>query len=130
MNDFVESIGLSMGIAFAMGAIGIGIWFLIDKNKRKEYEEKQKKKILTTKEWAYTVFGILGIIQGSSMITIYASTMATIDFSALMAGIGMFLIIGGVLLELRTQTNHRKSVIDLEKKVEEILKKLDEKDQS
>ncbi|MCE9617352.1 MAG: hypothetical protein K8Q88_03175 [Nitrosarchaeum sp.] len=130
MNDLVESIGLSMGVAFAMGAIGMGIWFLIDKNKRKEYEERQKKKILTTKEWAYTVFGILGIIQGSSMITIYADTMATIDFSALMAGIGMFLIICGVLLELWTQTNHRKSIIDLEKKVEEILKKLDEKDQS
>ncbi|QLH11476.1 hypothetical protein [Nitrosarchaeum sp. AC2] len=126
MNDFVESIGLSIGIAFTMGAIGMGIWFLIDKNKRKEYEEKQKKKILTTKEWAYTVFGILGIIQGSSMITIYANTMATIDFSALMSGIGMFLIIGGVLLELRTQTHHRKSIIDLEQKVEEILKKLDE----
>jgi len=62
------------------------------------------------------------------MITIYASTMGTIDFSALMTGMGMFLIIGGVLLELRAQTNHRKSVIDLEKKLEEILKKLEEKD--
>ena len=79
MNEFVEAIGLAMGLAFGFAAIGIGIWFLIDKKKRKEFEEKQKKKILTTKEWAYIVFGILGIAQGSAMITIFTPTMGTID---------------------------------------------------
>ncbi len=129
MDELVEAMAISMGFAFTFAIIGIGIWFLIDENKRKKFVEKQEKKLLTTKEWFAIVFGIILVVQGSATITIFASTMNT-DFGALMSGIGMFLIIGGVLLELRTHTNFKKTIIDLEKKLNERIDKLEESSQS
>jgi len=126
MNELVQAMGIAMAFAFTVALVGIGIWFLIDKNARKKFAEKEKAKTLTTKEWFYIVFGIMLVVQGSATITTFAPTMTT-DFGAFMSGIGMFLIIGGVLLELHTHTNFKKSILDLEKRLNERIDGLAEK---
>ena len=108
MNELVESMGIAMAIAFTVALGGIGIWFLIDKNARKKLVEKEKKKILTINAWFSIVFGILLIVQGSAMIAIFAPSLATSNFSMLMSGIGMFLIIAGALMEVYTHENFKK----------------------
>lgn len=120
MSEFVDSMGTSMFFAFTVALCGIGLWWLIDKNARRKFKEKQKKKILTNDEYFSIVFGILFIVQGSAMITIFAPTMNTEDWSKLGSAIGMFLIIVGVLLELRTHTNFKKSIIGLQERIEKL----------
>lgn len=54
------------------------------------------------------------------MITIFTPSLVTSDFSSLMSGIGMFLIIVGALIEVYTHENFKKSIIDLRERIEKL----------
>ena len=120
MNEFVQSIGLSLALSFGVLLLSQLIRILLNRRVLKKLLEKEKKKVLTTKEYYSIVVGILFIIQGSAMITIFAPLLATSDFSFLMSGIGMFLIIIGALIEVYTHENFKKSIIDLRERIEKL----------
>ena len=85
---------------------------------------KKKEKTLTTREYYSTVFGILFIIQGSAIITLYTPPF-TGEYDVLLLLSGMFLIIVGALMEVHTQTNVKKSIQKLEEKIKELEKNSD-----
>jgi len=112
MNEFLEATLLSLIISGLVVFASLGLKILFNKIKLK------KEKILTNREYYSIVFGILLIVQGSAMITIY--TPPSVGFDFVFLGIGTFLIIGGALLEVYTHTNLKKSISELKSRIEKL----------
>lgn len=122
MDSFVASILISMSLAFGVALIAAAVWWRIDKHLRTRFKERQKNKPLNNKEYFSVVFGILLVVQGSAMIPIFEPRLNSDSWSILGVASGMGFIIAGVLLELKTNTDFKKSILDFERRISELEK--------
>lgn len=120
MNEFLDSIGYAFFIAITVLAFSQSFRYVLNRNEiNKRILKKEKQKILTTREYYTIVFGILLIIQGSAVITLYTPPF-TGDFDVIFLFIGMSLIIFGALMEVHTHTNVKTKMLELESRIENL----------
>ena len=129
MNDFFNSIAITLLVAFAFAIAIVAIRLVVDKGFRKSIKIKEKKHILTSKEYYTKILGIMAIVYGGAIITINSPPISS-EFEYVMLSSGMIAIIIGAQLEITSHKKTKQKLMDSEFKIsrlEDRIKKLEEK---